>query len=536
MNTSEATPPSWQHAAGVGAVILLGGLGYYYTKTYQTTIPATTKHEEEKPKKRITAASSKVEVEDRLYKPRKVTLTPVDGFPSTMDNYTALQSELDWLSSVIAARMQLHFDQDGPYSSIEEVDEPDLSNNSSPYSQLVKDYTLDNYERLMLILALAPHCRPQVLDFFFTRNSTYERSFTEFGGIRDSTSGGFIPTFETLLFIVAGDGLPRRLRLQEYLLQESILTESKIIIFGPSSSNEPKLTSAPLLIAEEYGAILLSGKPFQLESGPASPAKRLTTNFELDDLVLDPETQHQIDDIKYWLDHSSEVINGSHLTRIIKPGYRVLFHGPPGTGKTLAASLLSKSTGMGVYQIDLCRIDSKYIGDTEKNLDRVFNQAEGKNWILFFDEADILFGRRTDIKTSNDRHANEKVAYLLQKMERFTGVVILATNKKENIDEAFMHRFQATIEFKMPDKERRVQLWKKAFKGVRMEEGMDWEEIGRRFGVSGAVIQNVLRYSVLVGAREENGVVRRKDVLDGLEREFRKVGKTVEQVSKETLD
>ncbi len=164
-------------------------------------------------------------------------------------------------------------------------------------------------------------------------------------------------------------------------------------------------------------------------------------------MVVDYQVAGQLEEINTWITGHHTVMEKWNLKRILKPGYRSLFYGPPGTGKTLAATLLGKRNQMDVYRVDLSMIVSKYIGETEKNLARVFDLAENREWILFFDEADALFGKRTSTQTSNDRHANQEVAYLLQRIEDFPGTVILATNLRSNIDEAFSRRFQSTIFF-----------------------------------------------------------------------------------------
>src|SRR5690606_11585436 len=126
------------------------------------------------------------------------------------------------------------------------------------------------------------------------------------------------------------------------------------------------------------------------------------------------------------------------MRQLIKPGYRTLFYGPPGTGKTLTAMLLGKEFQRNVFRIDLSQVVSKYIGETEKNLEKIFQRAANKEWILFFDEADALFGKRTSVKDAHDRYANQEVSYLLQRVEDFPGLVILASNYKNNIDKAFV--------------------------------------------------------------------------------------------------
>jgi AAA+ superfamily predicted ATPase len=448
-------------------------------------------------------------------------------------NATALQEELDWLGQVITARLQLYFEQEGPYSTIEEIDEPYLLEGDSAYARLVREHKLDNFERLMLILTLAPHIRPQVLDFFYTRNSTYDRAFTEFGGIRDNSRGGFLPTVETLLFLVAGDDLTRRIRLQTHLFHESALTQLNIILVGPAGPNEPE-TCGSLTISDEYRALLTTGESNRPDYSTDFPASRVTTNLDWDDLILDFQIMEEVKEIKTWIDNSTDLLQNPHLKKYIKPGYRALFYGPPGTGKTLTAGLLGKSTGLDVYRIDLSMIVSKYIGETEKNLGRVFDLAERRHWILFFDEADALFGKRTETNSSNDRHANQEVAFLLQRMENFPGVIVLATNLKDNIDEAFARRFQSMIYFPAPNALKRAQLWRQAFNGsVPIDPKVDFDKIAERFAISGALIMNVLRSCVMINVNRQRPVTS-DDIVTSLKREFHKEGKTIEEVEKQT--
>jgi SpoVK/Ycf46/Vps4 family AAA+-type ATPase len=161
----------------------------------------------------------------------------------------------------------------------------------------------------------------------------------------------------------------------------------------------------------------------------------LTTDLSWKELRLDAEVLKQVEEIKDQLKHSS-----------FKPGYRVLFHGPPATTKAMAA-LIAREHSRYVYQVDLSKLVSKYIGETEKKLNRLFDKAENKNWILFFDEADALFGKRTHVKDAHDKYANQEVTYLLQRIENYNGLVILATNMKKNIDNAFTRRLNSVIDF-----------------------------------------------------------------------------------------
>ena len=169
---------------------------------------------------------------------------------------------------------------------------------------------------------------------------------------------------------------------------------------------------------------------------------------------------------------------------------------------------------------------SKYIGETEKNLSKVFRLAEGKNWILFFDEADALFGKRTGVKDSHDKYANQETAYLLQRIEDYPGLIILSSNFRANLDDAFSRRFQSIIRFRMPSEEERLLLWKRSFsEKSAMDKDVSLEEIAADYELSGGSIINVVQYcSVLAYSRKEN-IIRKEDILEGIRREFLKEGK-----------
>ena len=206
-----------------------------------------------------------------------------------------------------------------------------------------------------------------------------------------------------------------------------------------------------------------------------------------------------------------------------------LVFGQSGCGKTFTASLLGKVTGKDVYCIDLSMVVSKYIGETEKNLAKVFELAENKDWILFFDEADALFGKRTNIKDSHDRYANQEVAYLLQRIEDYRGLVVLSTNLKSNIDEAFARRFQSVIRFPMPDARQRERLWRETFSTQCVfDDDVNLTAIAAKYELSGGSIVNVVQYcSVMAMSRDEN-IIRNSDLMEGIRREFRKEGKIAE--------
>ena len=192
----------------------------------------------------------------------------------------------------------------------------------------------------------------------------------------------------------------------------------------------------------------------------------------------------------------------------------------------MTACLLGKSTGRDVYKIDLSLVVSKYIGETEKNLAKVFDQAQHKGWILFFDEADALFGKRTETKDSHDRYANQEVSFLLQRIETFDGIAILASNRRENLDEAFARRFESIIYFPMPRPEERLVLWQQGFSPQsKLDDSLDLEKIAREHNLSVGSIMNIIRYASLQALKDESTVIAGEAVLQGIRQEYAKEGK-----------
>jgi SpoVK/Ycf46/Vps4 family AAA+-type ATPase len=242
---------------------------------------------------------------------------------------------------------------------------------------------------------------------------------------------------------------------------------------------------------------------------------------------VDEFTRSEIGDIIDWARHQNTLLDEWKLRGRIRPGYRSLFYGPPGTGKSLTAALLGKATGMPVFRIDLSGVISKYIGETEKNLAGLFDRAENQGWILFFDEADSLFGKRTETRNSNDRSANQQVSYLLQRIEDFPGVVILASNLRSQIDEAFARRFQSMIHFSMPPFEQRLRLWEDHFRGkpYRLAPDVDLTALARDHELSGGSIVNVLRYVCLRAVSRDSLEIQAADLLHAVRAERHKEGR-----------
>jgi hypothetical protein len=442
-------------------------------------------------------------------------------------NASDLEAELEWFSDVLDARLKSYFGKDGGADAVLDIDPPDLSGSESPYAAFLRAYEVPAAARLVILLALLPHIRPQLLDVLWSRNETTQRGFTEFGGVHGATHGGFIPTGETAMFLLAGDDLEQRFTMMQLFDGSGFFARQNVLQLLPVSTGESQL-SGILAISREYLNRFTTGAASKPTFSSEFPARRLETGLEWKDLVLPVSTLDQLSEIKHWILYGNKLLKDWGMGEKLRPGFTSLFYGPPGTGKTLSASLLGKHCGCDVYRIDLSMIVSKYIGETEKNLGRVFDMAEHKQWILFFDEADALFGKRTKVDDSRDRYANQEISFLLQRIEDFNGVVILASNLKTNIDDAFIRRFHSIIHFPMPKPPERLRIWRDAFpsKAV-LDPDIDLNRIAEKYDLSGGTIMNVVRYASLMALSRDDDMILSEDIDEGMRREFLKEGRAV---------
>ncbi len=454
-------------------------------------------------------------------------LAPAAPANAAHANARCLERELDWFERVLTTRIGAYFETDDPPRAIHDLPPPDLAQDASEYARLVREQGFGFDERLVLILALIPHLRPQALDTLFLSNKNIDRGFTEFGGVKGRAHGGFLPTCETAAFILAGSDLARRFEVAALLGDSGPLRRRDIVRIEHAQAGEPAF-SATLRISDEHLRLFTSGERHKPDYTMAFPAKLITTPLGWSDLVLARDTLEDVDKIRTWVEHSHTINGDWGLGRSIAPGYRSLFHGPPGTGKTLTAALIGAAVGADVYRIDLSMVISKYIGETEKNLAGVFDQARHKHWILFFDEADALFGKRTQTASAHDRYANQEIAYLLQRVEDFPGVVILATNLHANVDAAFARRFQSEVYFAMPDTSERLRLWRGIIgEHCPLAADVGLEALARDHELSGGAITNVVRYAALHALQQSRPAIRHEDLVRGIARELRKEGKAL---------
>jgi SpoVK/Ycf46/Vps4 family AAA+-type ATPase len=271
----------------------------------------------------------------------------------------------------------------------------------------------------------------------------------------------------------------------------------------------------------------------RLYSNPrlSSLARKLQPRYRWEDIVLPVDQIRLLHEIVNTVRQRPRVLDEWGVGRKLASsrGVTILFAGPPGTGKTMAAEVIADELGLDLYKIDLSTVVSKYIGETEKNLERIFNEAETSNAILFFDEADSLFGKRSEVRDSHDRYANIEISYLLQRMEAYDGVTILATNLRANLDEAFTRRLQFAVDFPFPEEADRLRIWQTLFPTeVPCTQDVDLALLARRFKLAGGNIRNIIVNAAFLAAAD-GGRVSMNHILHGTRRELQKMGRLVSE-------
>lgn len=277
---------------------------------------------------------------------------------------------------------------------------------------------------------------------------------------------------------------------------------------------------------------------YKKEEADSQGIRRMTANRNLKDLSLPEEQYRKLENICAMLKNRDKVMNqwGFLQKYSYGNGISILLYGAPGTGKTMAAQVIASELHMPLYRVDLSALISKYIGETQKNIAKVFDRAKQLNGILLFDEADALFARRNEVSDAQDKYANAETAYLLQRIEESEGICILTTNLLQNFDEAFRRRITYMLHFPMPDVLQREQIWKKVFpEDAPLEAGIDFVMLAENFELSGAAIRNAAMQSAW-NASVESECIRMQDILQAVENEYRKMNKALKPAQKALIE
>lgn len=442
-----------------------------------------------------------------------------------IENTGVIDNEIKWLSDVLHHRVAELNAQASSTLLFSQYPPPVIDHCKGPYAELVNSMKLSPMERLLLITAFVPHYSPEVFtDALRHEGASLRTRYTTCGGYIDPVFQHFIPTFQTILFLLAEEDTLNTSFYRLGLNKQSKLFREQIIILRSSpEAEDDNMLNHILSLAGEYVHFLQTADKPRPDFGRAFPATLVTTQLEWDDLVLREQTMHQLQRIMRWMQKGDEL---RKLNEKVNPSFPCLFYGPSGTGKSLAAKLIGKHFGKDVFRIDLSMVVSKYIGETEKNLSYLFDRAEGKDWILFFDEADALFGKRTNISDAKDKWANLEMSYLLQRMEEYTGLTILATNIKNNLDTAMVRRFQAMIHFPRPEQGERELLWEKALPAYfRYDPALSISRLSR-YEFTGANIANIIKAACIDSLVDDTNIISAASLVAAIKAEFEKEERT----------
>lgn len=254
---------------------------------------------------------------------------------------------------------------------------------------------------------------------------------------------------------------------------------------------------------------------------------RITPRRTWSDLVLDAEQGDQLRDVVRRFRHRNVVLGDWGMAPGDSVGITVLLAGPPGTGKTMASEIVAGELGLDLFKVNIAAMVSKYVGETEKNLEAIFDAAEAADVVLLFDEADSIFGKRGDVSDANDKYANLETSYLLQRIERFTGVAMLTTNLASNIDTAFLRRIDVSINFPMPEEAERRRIWEASLPSSAPLGEVDLDFLAKTFRIAGGAIKNIALTAAFLAASEDRPITMR-DLMVGTRRESAKMGRLVD--------
>ena len=437
----------------------------------------------------------------------------------------AVYQELNWLAHVLFFRFQYpqntthieHLSSTVKQNETDNID-PALLQAPEPvkgsnYAALIKEHGLDDEARLLLALglALATHLN-QLLLFPLLQLAKNAYTYPLIGGELTHQQRRFQPTAKTFLYLACGADLLRQGQVQFNFQSRHPLLRSQIIqlqTFEQTTHQDREVYDEwphkRIILQADYYNYLMGGALPLPEDNKNLPLTKLNTSLTFEDLVLTSTTREDLQPLLNYARNSQAIFNDPEFSSGFKKGFIALLYGAPGTGKTLIATTIGKKLGFVTYQLELAQTVSKYIGETSKNINQVFKELErtidhleGKPSILFIDEADALVGKRSEVKDSKDRYANMDVSNLLQKLEKFPGLVIMASNFQQNFDPAIKRRIDSVVFIPQPEASERTQLWQNYLPKHLQFPSPDFvKQLGEKFRLTGAQINNIMKQVVI---------------------------------------
>lgn len=435
----------------------------------------------------------------------KLNFPPNGAMPVFQAN---LLKEMEWLEACIKVRMDANKIED---DDVLTPFPPALEVEGSNYAKFVEEHHLLKSERLFLAVAIATYVAPNI--FNPLQNAPFLSQHAKLA--RSSNHTSLLPTGETALFIIAGTNQKQRLLAMDILSIDHLFYQKSVLELQSTPEGEPDLLGI-LALTASFRELFIHNQQIRPKFNLEFPAELIQSPLEWEDLILAESTQRKLEELKTHLRFYDEMVKKWGMQKHARTGCRALFYGDSGTGKTLVTALLGKTLNKQVFRVDLSLVTSKYVGETSKRLRNLFNIAENKGWILFFDEGDALLGKRKHISMDNSasQFANQDTAFLLQRIDNHNGIVIVATNFRSNIDPAFVRRFEHTIKFSNPNTTLLLKLWQQTLpEKIELDPLIKPEELLRRFTISPAALVNAIYRACLMSYARQDNYLRNDDLL-----------------------
>lgn len=427
-----------------------------------------------------------------------------------------ISNELNWLSERISYLMN---HQSGTAPLL-----PPLDANTA-YGESVISNQLTDADRVLLNLALAANFAPESL--IALAEAAMQKEWNLFiGGVFRNGQAVFYPTVRTAVFLLAGKHYAYRAMYAGYFHLQHRLFLSGLIL-AETEKETDNFLNAELRFNDQFLNTFLTGQPPRLDGGQGFPARRSKHTHTLSDVVLSDDTRQEIEKLRRFTRHMKQLWEINTRNRY-RNNFISIFSGEPGTGKSHTADALGNEFGLPVYKVNFAQMVSKYIGETEKNLEKVFDRFDRQPCILFFDEAEAVFSKRNEVKDSHDQHANNLQSYLLQKIEEFAGIIILATNVQQlsqYFDKAFQRRIRLIATFNFPDYAERKQLWARALEPpYSFEDGLI-DTLAKNYQLTGGGIYNVVSDALLEAMDKQTQRITFDMLETAMKDEFKKTGR-----------
>lgn len=404
---------------------------------------------------------------------------------------------------------------------------PVLADDSS-YKKLIRQFELNDPERVVLCLAFAAVFKPSLLTPFALLFHKPDKKLN-YGGIFIEEHAQFYPTVRTALFLLSGNDEELLNYYTCYFNGRQKLFTSGLLVKNPAGASANFLDSQ-LIFNDQFIPTILQGAPPLLDGDTGFPARRGKRTHTMRDVVLNETIVMELEKLRRFAKNMKKLWSLPESS-YYRQNFICIFSGDPGTGKSHTAEAIGNELNLPVYKINFAQLVSKYIGETEKNLERVFDRFSGQPSILFFDEAESIFSKRTEVKDSHDKHSNNEQSFLLQKIEDYNGIVILATNVQNlthYFDKAFQRRIRQIVNFSFPEYPERLRLWKNALRmPFRFEEALA-ERLAKDYQFSGGGIYNIVSEAVIEALDKDQELITFGILEPAIIDEFKKTGRRYE--------